>query len=49
MIPNFLEKTSVDEANSVDLDRYTFMERLSAQRGVYCFKIRECKRDREVV
>lgn len=44
MIPNFIEKITVDEANEVDLDKYTFLERLSAQRGIYCFKIRESKR-----
>jgi hypothetical protein len=41
---NFLEKKTVDEANEVDLSVYTFMERLSSQRGYYCFKIREMKR-----
>ena len=45
MLPNFVEKTTVDEANNVDLDKYTFLERLSANRGVYCFKIREAKRE----
>ena len=45
MIPNFIEKTTVDEANKVNLDQYTFLERLSANRGVYCFKIRESKRE----
>jgi len=41
---NFVEKKNVDEANCVDLDHYTFMERLSSVRGMYCFKIREVKR-----
>jgi hypothetical protein len=41
---NFIEKKTVDEANQVDLNDYTFMERLSSQRGFYCFKIREIKR-----
>jgi hypothetical protein len=41
---NFLEVASVEEANNVDLNTYTFLERLSAQKGVYCFKIREAKR-----
>ena len=45
MLVNFIEKTTVDEANSVDLDKYIFLERLSASRGVYCFKIRESKRE----
>jgi len=44
MIPNFIEKSDVDEANAVDLNKYTFLERLSAKKGVYCFKIRELKR-----
>ena len=41
---NFIERPTVDEANQVDLDKYTFLERLSAKRGTYCFKIRESKR-----
>jgi len=41
---NFMEKRTVEEANEVNLNDYTFMERLSAQRGFYCFKIREIKR-----
>jgi len=42
--PNFLEKKTVEEANEVDLDKYTFMPRLSAKKDAYCFKIREEKR-----
>jgi len=41
---NFLECETVEEANKVDLDNYTFCERLSAKKGCYCFKIREAKR-----
>lgn len=41
---NFLEVMTVEEANRVDLNLYTFLERLSAKKGVYCFKIREQKR-----
>lgn len=35
-IPNFIEATTVDEANSVDLSVYRF-ERFSDTRGVYIF------------
>lgn len=41
---NFIEKETVQEANEVDLDKYTFLERLSAKKNKYCFKIRESKR-----
>ena len=41
---NFLEKETVDDANNVDLDKYTFLERMSAKKGLYCFKVREAKR-----
>jgi hypothetical protein len=41
---NFLEKATVEEANLVDPKQYTFLERLSAKLGKYCFKIRESKR-----
>lgn len=41
---NFIELETVNEANKIDLDVYTFLERLSARRGMYCFKIREVKR-----
>ena len=44
MTENFIEVRSVDEANRVDLNTYTFMERLSATRGTFIFKIRETKR-----
>lgn len=43
-LPNFLELVSVEEANKIDLNFYTFLERLSATKGLYCFKIREKKR-----
>ena len=45
MIPNFVERSTVEEACKVDLNKYTFLERLSASRGLYCFKIRESKRE----
>lgn len=38
---NFVECSTVDEANQVDLNVYTFLERLSASKGKYIFKIRE--------
>jgi hypothetical protein len=41
---NFLEKETVDDANDVDLDKYTFLERMSAKKGLYCFKVRQAKR-----
>lgn len=41
---NFLEVATVEEANKISLEEYTFLERLSAKKGVYCFKIREVKR-----
>lgn len=41
---NFIELQNVEEANKVNLDFYTFLERLSAKKGLYCFKIREQKR-----
>ena len=40
---NFIEVVTVEEANRVDLNFYTFLERLSAKKGLYCFKIREKK------
>ena len=44
MPDNFLEVKTVEKANNVDLDKYTFLERLSAKRNIYCFKIREARR-----
>lgn len=41
---NFIEKDTVSEANTVDLTIYTFLEKMSAIRNRYCFKIRELKR-----
>lgn len=38
---NFVEVESLEDANSIDLDAYTFLDRLSAERGTFCFKIRE--------
>lgn len=43
-LENFVEKATVEEANKVDLNLYTFLERLSAKKGLYCFKIREQRR-----
>jgi hypothetical protein len=37
---NFIEADTVAEANAVDLGRYTFLDRLSATRNKYCFKIK---------
>lgn len=44
---NFIECDNVLEANGVNLEKYTFLERLSATKGKYCFKIRESKRKEE--
>ena len=44
MEKNFIEVNTVEEANAVNLDVYTFLDRVSATRGLYCFKIREAKR-----
>jgi len=41
---NFIEKETVDDANTVDFDKYTFLERMSAKKGLYCFKVRQAKR-----
>ena len=41
---NFKEEKTVEDANEVNLSDYTFLERLSATKGMYCFKIRERKR-----
>ena len=41
---NFIECSTIEDANKVDLDYYTFMERVSAEKGLYCFKIREARR-----
>jgi len=41
MNPNFIELQTKEEANMVDLEKYTFI-RLSDTRG-YCFKIRAKK------
>jgi hypothetical protein len=41
---NFIEKETVDDANAVDLDKYTFLEKMSAKKGLYCFKVRQAKR-----
>lgn len=44
MKENFVEKDTVEEANNVDLSKYTFLERMSSVRNKYCFKIRELRR-----
>jgi hypothetical protein len=41
---SFIEVATVEEANNIPLDYYTFLERMSAVKGIYCFKIREAKR-----
>lgn len=40
----FVECKTVEEANNIDLGQYTFLDRFSASKGLYCFKIRENKR-----
>ena len=42
-VPNFVECQSTQEANEVDLETYTFLERVSAARKSFCFKIRQRK------
>lgn len=42
---NFIECDTVFEANGIDLDKYTFLERMSAKTGKWCFKIRESVRN----
>ena len=42
MPPNFIEVESVDEANKVDLDKYTFI-RHSETKNRYIFKKRQQK------
>lgn len=44
MKENFVEVKSVDEANKVDMNQYTFLERFSSTRGTFVFKVREAKR-----
>jgi hypothetical protein len=39
--PNFIEVSSVEDANKVDLSLYTFCERLEASRGTFVFKVRQ--------
>ena len=41
--PNFLEMETLEGANQVDLDEYTFV-RFSEHKQCYIFKIREDKR-----
>jgi hypothetical protein len=38
--PNFIECLTVEEANQIDLEKYTFI-RYSDNRNVYIFKIRQ--------
>lgn len=42
--PNFIECADVISANQISLEQYTFVEGLSAKRGVYIFKVRQAKR-----
>ena len=44
MEENFKELNTIEEANLIDLNNYTFLDRFSAVRGKFCFKIRESKR-----
>jgi hypothetical protein len=44
---NFLEFDSLFEANNVDLHKFTFLERFSATRGKYCFKIKVSRLEAE--
>lgn len=39
--PTFLELNSAIEASRVSLEDYVFLERLSAERGSFCFKVRQ--------
>lgn len=39
--PTFLELATPEEASRVNLDDYVFLERLSATRGLWCFKVRQ--------
>ena len=40
---NFIECETVEVANDINLKDYVFLERLSAEKGKYCFKIRQRK------
>lgn len=40
---NFIECSTPQEANKVDLEVYTFLARVSASRKSFCFKIRQRK------
>jgi hypothetical protein len=44
MKDNFIEVKSVEEANKIDMNQYTFLERFSSTHGSFIFKIREIKR-----
>ena len=42
---NFIECETIEDANSIPLSDYTYLERQSAARnGAYCFKIRQAKK-----
>lgn len=41
---NFLEYATVAEANTVDLNLYTYLDGISAKRSTWCFKIRAKKK-----
>lgn len=43
MKENFIECETVEQANKVDLSQYTFLERLSAEKKLYVFKVRQRK------
>ena len=40
---NFLELDTVAEANRVNLEDYVWLDRFSAERRKYCFKVRQRK------
>ena len=46
---SFICCDTILEANGVNLDRYTFLERMSAKTGKWCFKIRERVRENELL
>jgi len=39
--PTFLELATSEEASRVNLEDYVFLDRFSATRGLWCFKVRQ--------
>ena len=37
---NFIECKDIEQANKIDLNKYVFLDGISAKKGLYCFKIR---------